>query len=38
MAAEKRDPLEGVAKELRAAWDDETRRVVWPLTVRVGKV
>jgi ubiquinone/menaquinone biosynthesis C-methylase UbiE len=38
MAAEKRDPLEGVAKELRAGWGDETRPVVWPLMVRVGKV
>lgn len=37
MAAEKRDPLDGVAKELRSAWGDERRRVVWPLTVRAGR-
>jgi ubiquinone/menaquinone biosynthesis C-methylase UbiE len=36
IAAEKRDPLEGIEKELRSAWGDEVRRVVWPLTVRVG--
>jgi SAM-dependent methyltransferase len=38
MAAEKRDPLEDVERDLRAAWANETRRVVWPLTVRVGIV
>ena len=37
MAAEKGDPLEGVEKELRSAWGDEVRRVVWPLTLRVGR-
>lgn len=37
LAAEKRDPLEGVEQELRSAWGDETRRVVWPLTLRVGR-
>jgi ubiquinone/menaquinone biosynthesis C-methylase UbiE len=36
MAAEKRDPLEGVEAELRQAWGEETRRMVWPLTVKVG--
>ena len=36
MAAEKRDPLEEVEKELRSAWGGDVRRVVWPLTVRVG--
>lgn len=38
MAAEKRDPLEGVTEQLRSVWGDEERRVVWPLTVRVGRV
>jgi SAM-dependent methyltransferase len=38
IAAENRDPLEEIEKELREAWGDEVRRVVWPLTVRVGKV
>jgi len=37
-AAEKRDPLEQVESDLRAAWGDEERRVIWPLTVRVGSV
>ncbi|MFN2622280.1 MAG: class I SAM-dependent methyltransferase [Chthoniobacterales bacterium] len=36
MAAEKRDPLKEVERELRSAWGDKERRVVWPLTVRVG--
>ena len=38
MAAEKRDPLEQVERDLRAAWGDEERRVIWPLTVRVGRM
>jgi len=38
IAAEKRDPLNGVEKELRSAWGDEVRRVVWPLTLRTGRV
>jgi SAM-dependent methyltransferase len=38
MAAERRDPLEEIEGELRAAWGEDVRRVVWPLTVRVGKV
>ncbi len=37
MASEKRDPLADVETELRDAWGNEPRRVVWPLTVRVGK-
>jgi SAM-dependent methyltransferase len=37
IAAEKRDPLETTERELRAAWGENTRRVVWPLTVRVGR-
>jgi len=37
-AAEKRDPLEQVERDLRAAWGDEERRVIWPLTVRVGRM
>jgi SAM-dependent methyltransferase len=37
MAAEKRDPLENVEQQLLAAWGDKVRRVVWPLTVRVGR-
>jgi hypothetical protein len=38
IAANQRDPLEEIADELRAAWGDtkQTRRVVWPLTLRVG--
>jgi len=36
MATEKCDPLDGIEQELRSAWGDETRRVAWPLTVRVG--
>jgi ubiquinone/menaquinone biosynthesis C-methylase UbiE len=38
MAAEQRDPLEEVERELREAWGAEVRQVVWPLTVRVGRV
>jgi ubiquinone/menaquinone biosynthesis C-methylase UbiE len=38
MAAEQRDPLEEVEGELREAWGQDVRRVVWPLTVRVGGV
>jgi hypothetical protein len=33
-----RDPLEEVEQELRLAWGEEERRVVWPLTVKVGRV
>ena len=38
IAANQRDPLEEIADELRAAWGDtkQRRRVIWPLTVRVG--
>lgn len=36
MAAEQRDPLDEVENKLRAKWGNEGRRVVWPLTVRVG--
>jgi len=36
MAAEKCDPLKEVEQELRSAWGEEERRVVWPLTVKVG--
>ena len=38
MAAESRDPLEEVEEELRSAWGEKERRVVWPLTVKVGRV
>lgn len=38
MAAEQRDPLEKIEIELCAAWGEESRRVIWPLTVRVGRV
>ncbi len=38
MAAEQRDPLEEIEAELRHAWGKDVRRVVWPLTVRVGGV
>jgi SAM-dependent methyltransferase len=38
IAANQRDPLEEIADELHAAWGDtkQTRRVIWPLTLRVG--
>jgi len=40
MAANQRDPLKKVEEDLRSAWGDaeQRRRVVWPLTVRVGRV
>jgi ubiquinone/menaquinone biosynthesis C-methylase UbiE len=38
MAAEKCNPLEGVEKELRKVWGAETRRVTWPLTIKVGRL
>jgi SAM-dependent methyltransferase len=38
MAAENRDPLEKTENELRRVWGDDRRRVVWPLTVRVGRL
>jgi ubiquinone/menaquinone biosynthesis C-methylase UbiE len=38
MAAEKRDPLAEVETKLRQAWREQRRRVVWPLTVKVGRV
>ena len=39
MAANQHDPLEALEKDLRSAWGDagESRRVVWPLTVHVGR-
>jgi SAM-dependent methyltransferase len=38
IAATKRDPLEAIAADLCAAWGDtnRTRRVIWPLTLRIG--
>jgi SAM-dependent methyltransferase len=38
IAANKRDPLEAIADDLRAAWGDpeQFHRVIWPLTLRVG--
>ena len=38
IAAKASDPLEQIRKDLSAAWGDanQTRRVVWPLTLRVG--
>ncbi len=38
IAANKRDPLEAIANDLRAAWGDttQTRRVILPLTLRIG--
>jgi hypothetical protein len=38
IAANRRDPLQEIAAELGAAWCDtkRSRRVVWPLTLRVG--
>jgi ubiquinone/menaquinone biosynthesis C-methylase UbiE len=38
MAARQRDPLDQIEAELRAAWGENGRRVVWPLAVRVGRV
>lgn len=40
MAAHQRDPLDAIKNELQSAWGDagESRRVVWPLSVRVGQV
>jgi len=38
MAAESRDPLEEIEGELREAWGGNARRVIWPLTIRVGRV
>jgi SAM-dependent methyltransferase len=38
IAASQGDPLDEIANELHAAWGNakQTRRVVWPLTLRVG--
>jgi ubiquinone/menaquinone biosynthesis C-methylase UbiE len=38
IAANRRDPLQEIAAQLGAAWGDtkQSRRVVWPLTLRVG--
>lgn len=38
IAANQRDPLDEIANELHAAWGNakQTRRVVWPLTLRLG--
>lgn len=40
MAENRRDPLQEIQEDLRTAWGDaeQLRRVVWPLTVRVGRV
>ena len=38
IAAEQRNPLQEIEGKLRAAWGDDVRPVVWPLTVRVGRV
>jgi SAM-dependent methyltransferase len=37
IAAERRDPLEEVEEELRSAWGEKNRRVIWPLTMKVGQ-
>jgi SAM-dependent methyltransferase len=37
MTAEKQDPLEQVEDELRSVWGTEKRRVIWPLTMKVGR-
>jgi SAM-dependent methyltransferase len=39
ISANKSDPLESIERELRSAWGDPTQlhRVVWPLTLRVGR-
>lgn len=38
IAAKGDDPLDEISKELSAAWGDpnRTRRVIWPLTLRIG--
>lgn len=38
IAENNRDPIDEIADELRVAWGDadETRKIVWPLTLRVG--
>ena len=40
MAGNQRDPLKDVEEDLRSAWGDagQPRRVIWPLTVRVGRL
>jgi SAM-dependent methyltransferase len=38
MAAELRDPLVQTEKQLREVWGEEAWQVVWPMTVRVGRV
>lgn len=40
MAANQCDPLVSIEGDLRAAWGDaeQSRRVVWPLTILVGRV
>jgi ubiquinone/menaquinone biosynthesis C-methylase UbiE len=40
MAANQRDPLKDVEQDLLSAWGDadQLRRVVWPLTARVGRL
>jgi len=40
VAENRRDPLKEIQEELRTAWGEaeQLRRVVWPLTVRVGRV
>ena len=38
MTAEQRDPLDEVEDKLRAEWGTDVRCVVWPLTVRVGRL
>jgi len=39
IAANNRDPLDEIRKDLSAAWGDPNRRrrVVWPLTLRIGR-
>jgi ubiquinone/menaquinone biosynthesis C-methylase UbiE len=37
VAAEQRDPLAEIEGELRKVWGEDGRRVIWPLTVRVGR-
>jgi SAM-dependent methyltransferase len=40
MAANQRDPLEMIDRNLRSNWGsgEQLRRVVWPLTVRIGRL
>jgi ubiquinone/menaquinone biosynthesis C-methylase UbiE len=38
MASEQRDPMDEIEQQLRSRWGEESRRVVWPLVVRVSRL